>query len=125
MSQIRAVTVKMDANQLYEQGFQLRCDGQYGAARMIFEQVLAQNPDHTDSKWQIGLIQGFEGDFDGSLETLHKIVSQNPQHENARYDLAMTMMMLGMADEACAHFHEILRTNPDHEKARQQVVYCS
>lgn len=81
-------------------------------------------PGHTDSKWQLGLIQGFEGDFDGSLETLQTIVTANPLHQSARYDLAMTMMMLGMVDEACAEFKELLRQNPNHEKAKQQAVYC-
>ena len=72
----------------------------------------------------MGLIQGFEGDFDGSLATLRVLVAKNPGHLNARYDLAMTAMMLGEVDEACGHFKHILAVNPDHEKAKQQIQYC-
>ncbi len=114
----------MNAQELYEKGFELRCSGAYGEARTILQQVLAMEPNHADARWQIGLIEGFEGDFDGSIATLTRLVEEKPDHLNARYDLAMTMMMLGMDEEACAQFHEVLRQNPTHEKALQQIVYC-
>ena len=114
----------MNAQELYDKGFELRCSGQYGEARQVLQQVLGIDPEHADAQWQLGLIEGFEGDFDGSIASLQKVVDANPTHVNARYDLAMTMMMLGMDEEACAHFHEVLRLNPEHEKALQQVIYC-
>ena len=114
----------MNAQELYEKGFELRCSGAYGEARTFLQQVLDIEPGHADARWQIGLIEGFEGNFDGSIATLTKLVDENPDHVNARYDLAMTMMMLGMDDEACAQFREVLRRKPDHEKALQQIVYC-
>lgn len=114
----------MSDQDLYEKGFQLRCDGRYGEARVALTQLLQSNPQHADALWQIGLIEGFEGDFDGSLATLQKVVDTNPRHTNARYDLAMTMMMLGMLDEACAEFKKVLAQDPTHEKTLQQVVYC-
>lgn len=114
----------MSVEELYQQGFDARCEGRYGEAKQFFDQALVLSPEHTDSRWQLGLIQGFEGDFDGSLATLQVIVNENPNHQSARYDLAMTMMMLGMIDEACAEFKELLRQNPEHEKAKQQAVYC-
>lgn len=86
--------------------------------------MLAADANHADARWQMGLIQGFEGDFDGSLLTLAQLVSEYPSHVSARYDLAMTLAMLGMTDEACFHFREVLRLNPTHDKARQQIVYC-
>jgi tetratricopeptide (TPR) repeat protein len=114
----------MNAQELYDKGFDLRCSGAYGEARSVLQQVLGIEPDHADARWQLGLIEGFEGDFDGSIATLTKLVEEHPDHVNARYDLAMTLMMLGMDDEACAQFKEVLRRKPDHEKALQQIVYC-
>ena len=114
----------MTVEELYAKGFEARCDGRYGEAKLFFLAVLGQVPGHSDAQWQIGLIQGFEGDFDGSYETLLKLSNENPQHNDIRYDLAMTMMMLAMNDEACAEFNRILMSDPGHEKANQQVVYC-
>ena len=114
----------MNVQELYDKGFELRCGGAYAEARQALQQVLEVDPAHADARWQIGLIEGFEGNFDGSVATLSKLVEEHPDHVNARYDLAMTMMMVGMDEEACAHFHEVIRQSPDHEKALQQIVYC-
>ncbi len=117
-----AMTMEIEA--IYQQGFEYRCSGRYLEARAEFMRVLEAEPTHSNSRWQLGIILGFEGDFDGSLAALQGVVRDFPSHEEAIYDLAMTEMMLGMMDEACTHFHQILEMNPDHENAKRQVVYC-
>jgi thioredoxin-like negative regulator of GroEL len=114
----------MDIEQTYQQGFQLRCDGRYSEARQVLQRVLTANPNHINARHQMALIQGFEGDFDGSLAALGQLAVQFPNNLDVRYDLAMTQMMLGMYEEACANLNFILRINPGHEKALQQSIYC-
>lgn len=114
----------MVVDELYQRGFEARCEGRYGEARQFLQQVLDSEPEHIEAQWQIGLIQGFEGDFDGSLETLRRLSILHPDNLNIKYDLAMTMMMLGFIDEACAEFKAILAQDPEHEKAKQQAIYC-
>lgn len=114
----------MDVEALYRQGFDFRCNGQYADAKRIFQQVLQADPNHLNARLQMGLIQGFEGDFDGSLTTLTALSNQFPQNLDVRYELAMTQMMLGMFDEGCANIKYILSVNPTHEKALQQAAYC-
>jgi len=100
-----------DQNQieaLYQKGFDARCAGRYGEARLYLESVLNQEPGHIRARHQMGLIQGFEGDFDGSLETLQTLSTQDPNDLDVRYDLAMTQMMLGMNDEAAHNFGSLL-----------------
>lgn len=87
--------------------------------------MLDIDPGHANARWQLGLIQGFEGDFDGSLMTLEAIVRDFPRHEGALYDLAMTEMMLGMNDEAKHHFMALLSINPTHENAQRQLAFFS
>jgi len=116
----------MDGNAIeaiYERGFQFRCNGQYAEARAELMKVLDLDPTHVGARHQIGLIQGFEGDFDGSVATLQAIANQYPANLDVRYDLAMTQMMIGEFDAACANFRSILAVNPGH-KAAEQVVYC-
>jgi len=109
---------------IYQRGFQLRCEGRYGEAKLELNQVLAQDPGHIDARHQIALILGFEGDFDGSLLSLTNLSAQAPSNLEVLYDLAMTQIMLGMSDEACANFRKILAIDPGHKKAGQQVIYC-
>lgn len=116
----------MNVQTLYDQGFQLRCEGAYREAREVLERVLASTPTHADAMWQLGLIQGFEGDFDGSIATLQKVVQSAPNHHQARYDLAMTYLMLAMNDEAFAEFSRLLTmsiSNELRDKVNEQLKY--
>lgn len=113
----------MDVEAVYRRGFELRCEGRYSEARAEFQTVLASDSRHCEARWQLGLIQGFEGDFEGSLETLKALVAEYPENVNVRYDLAMTYMMLGYVDEAGGEFREILRLSPSHENAKKQLAY--
>jgi Flp pilus assembly protein TadD len=114
----------MDINSEYERGFQLRCEGNYGDAKAVFQRILSMEPDHVKARMQFGLIQGFEGDFDGSLATLADLANKNPSNLDVRFELAMTQLMLGMFDEGCTNIRQILAVDPTHEKALQQAAYC-
>lgn len=119
-----SVTAEMQDEELFENGFELRSCGKYAEAREVLAELLRRDPRHVGALHQIALIQGFEGDFDGSLAALDALATANPQNVDVRYDLAMTQMMLGMYEEACSNLKQILAAHPDHDKASQQVVYC-
>ena len=114
----------MDENEIYQKGFEFRCNGQYAEAKAEFQKVLAANPHHVKARMQIGLIQGFEGDFDGSMDTLAALSAEVPNDLDVRYELAMTQLMLGDFDAGCANVRYILAIDPNHEKALQQASYC-
>jgi len=114
----------LSVQELYESGFELRCAGEYGRARELFSQVLEQEPQHINARWQIALIDGFEGEFEQSLEGLRGLAQEAPNNLDLRYDFAMTLMMLGFMEESCAEFRAILEVDPDHDKAKQQIIYC-
>ena len=113
-----------DIDLIYQRGFQLRCEGNYSDARVELQKVLAVQPGHVNALHQMGLILGFEGDFDASLSTLQVLSNQNPANLALRYDLAMTQMMLGLYEEACAQLRYILSVDPDNELAARQATYC-
>lgn len=117
-------TIMNEIDTLYRQGFDLRCDGRYAEARIALTSVLSKDPKHSGAKHQIALIQGFEGDFDGSLAALQSLSNEAPRDLDVLYDLAMTQMMLGLNDEACANFRRILAIDPTNDKASKQVIYC-
>jgi tetratricopeptide (TPR) repeat protein len=109
---------------IYQRGYQLRCEGRYAEAKFELERVLSKNPSHINSRHQLGLIQGFQGDFDGSLLTLANLCSVAPRNLDVLYDLAMTQMMLGMNDEACANFRKIVSIDPANDRASKQLAFC-
>lgn len=102
----------------------MRCEGRYPEARTELQKVLHAEPGHVDALHQIGLIQGFEGDFEASLTTLQDLGAKHPENLGIRYDLAMTQMMLGMYEEACEQLRYILSIDPNNELAARQATYC-
>ena len=117
-------SISMEIEGLYQRGFELRCEGNYPGAKECFVKVLAMDSSHVNTRHQMALIFGFEGDFDGSLSALEVLCTQYPANLEVRYDFAMTQMMLGMYEEACANLKFILAKDPSHAKALQQVTYC-
>ncbi len=114
----------IDLESTFQKGLQLRHSGMYPEARTELMKVLAEDPAHVGARHLLGLIQGFEGDFEGSMATLAALAQQYPGNLDVKYDLAMTQMMLGMYEEACALLKQILAVDPDNEKALQQAAYC-
>lgn len=114
----------MEIEGLYQRGFELRCEGNYPEAKECFRKVLTVDPAHVNARHQMALVQGFEGDFDGSLSALEALSQQYPNNLDVRYDFAMTQMMLGMYEEACGNLKFILAQDPSHSKALQQITYC-
>lgn len=123
---MQGVSVKMQAmgvEELYQQAFQYRSEGRYAESKAVLQQVLKIEPRHLKALWLYGLVQGFEGDFDGSLRTLQRLVTMWPEEPDLRYDLAMTQVMLAMNDEAYLNFQEVLRQDPEHTNAKRQISF--
>ncbi len=110
-------------NEQYDIGFAHRCSGDYALAREVFENILKSDPNHLKAKWQLALIEGFEGDFDSSVVHLRDLAKEAPHELDLRFDFAMTAMMIGEFDEACAEFRAIVEIDPTH-KAKDQLTYC-
>ncbi|MFN8138514.1 MAG: tetratricopeptide repeat protein [Fimbriimonadales bacterium] len=109
--------------EIYEAGFTARCAGDYDTAKSHLTRVLQLDPTHMRARWQLALIKGFEGDFDGSLEDLRVLSRAVPGNTDIRYDYGMTLMMLGDYDAAKVEFEAILSLEPDNERAQQQMAY--
>ena len=110
--------------EMYQRGFDLRCEGRYAEAKILLSGVLREDPTHLGARHQLALIQGFEGDFDGSVQALASLVEIAPNNLDFLYDLAMSQMMIGMNDEACGNLRRMLSIEPRNDKASKQIIYC-
>lgn len=114
----------MNVEEIYQRGFQYRCEGRYAEARAEFQKVLSVDAAHMKSRHQLGLIQGFEGDFDGQVATLRGLAAQYPNSADVLFDLGMALAMIGDFDAACASFRRVLDIDPTHSRAVEQLAYC-
>jgi tetratricopeptide (TPR) repeat protein len=112
-------------NPYLERGIAFKIDGRYEEAASEFTQLLSEDPNSSDGHHQLGLVLGFEGDFDKSLEELQHAVLLAPSRIDIRTDLALTYSMLGMYDEAEAEFKEVLSRDPENKRALDSLKFFS
>src|SRR5262245_17333449 len=89
-----------DLEKWLQRGIALKVEGNYEAAEREFKAVLEAVPDCASAHHQLGLVFGFTGLFDESLDALKRSVELDGAGLQARNDLALTYTMLGMLDEA-------------------------
>jgi tetratricopeptide (TPR) repeat protein len=106
-----------------EQAIALKIEGNYDAAVACLKEILAENPNQSEAHHQLGLVYGFTGEFDASLEELEAAVSLDGGNLGTRIDLAKTQAMLGMYEEARSGFEYVLAIEPGNEVAKQQLSF--
>jgi tetratricopeptide (TPR) repeat protein len=111
------------AAERYQRGCVLMNGGQYEDALVEFQAVEAVAPSHAKTVMRIGLIQGFTGEFDESIEILEKARSMDPQDVDIRNNLALTYVMLGMQDEAKTEFTVVLEIDPGNAVALKNMSF--
>lgn len=113
------------SNPYLERGIAFKIDGRYDEAAAELKQLLDDDPNSSDGHHQLGLVLGFIGDFDVSIEHLQRAVTLAPVRIDARTDLALTYSMLGMYDEAAMEFKEVLARDPENKRALESLRFLS
>ena len=113
------------SNPYLERGIAFKIDGRYEEAASELAQLLNDDPNSSDGHHQLGLVQGFIGDFDVSMEHLQRAVTLAPARIDIRNDLALTYSMLGMYDEAATEFKEVLVREPDNKRALESLQFLT
>ncbi|HLJ55528.1 MAG TPA: tetratricopeptide repeat protein [Chthonomonadaceae bacterium] len=112
-------------NPYLERAIAFKVDGRYDEASAELSHLLEEDPNSSDAHHQFGLVLGFIGDFDASLEHLQRAVTLAPSRIDIRNDLALTYSMLGMYDEAATEFKEVLARDPENKRALESLRFLS
>jgi len=112
-----------DLDQRCERGVALKNCGDYEQAAAEFQALLQDHPTHARAHFELGLVFGFMGLFDDSLEQLRQAVECQPGFTAAHLILAKTHAMLGQYPEAREQFEKVLALCPDHPEATKQIAY--
>ena len=112
-------------NPYLERAIALKLDGRYDDAAKELKQLLEEDPNSCDAHHQLGLVYGFIGDFDLSIEEIQRAVVLAPARIDVRTDLALTFSMLGMYEEAAVEFKEVLLREPGNKRALESLQFLS
>jgi len=109
-----------------QQAHEYRINGRYDEAIELYEQVLAEEPDHAEALWGEGLSQMNSGDFDEALAKICRASDLEPQNQLYLLDAGKHYTMLGMYDEARPFFEKVIEldaTSKHGVEAQKQLSY--
>lgn len=114
----------VEGDDLYIAGTEQLDRGAAETARLAFEQLLRENPQHPrapDAQYNIGETYYQEGDLDAALQALDRVVQlypDSPRSPAALYRAGVISQERGNIEEARGYFNRVLSGYPRSEQAR-------
>lgn len=86
----------------------------------LLKEVVAENPEHENAQFNLGILSVRSGQLDKAIERFEKVLQINPGKYEARYLLAQTYARLGDKEKARENL-EILKKQTSNPQLMQEV----
>ncbi len=96
-----------------QQAYRAHAQGQFAQAIALYNQVLAQDPDHAEANYALGLALYDLARYLEAGACFQTAAHRNPSYPDAHYGLALVAKALGNYDEAFGHLQDARRLRPD------------
>ena len=116
----------------YEKAVKLFNQGKYALAKPLFEDVLAEIPNHLKTLEYLGDIEGNNKSWDKAMIYYGKLKNLNPSNANYYYKFGGCLGMkaqecnkfkaLGMINDIKSNFEKAIQLNPNHVEARWALI---
>jgi tetratricopeptide (TPR) repeat protein len=114
-----------NAQQLYDEGLQLRKDGKSKDALERFKRAVALKPNFTDALYEIGWCQNDTKDYKSAMETLRKVRQQWGTVPKVYFELGYAFEKSSLIDSAISSYKKCLALKNDYSLAWKQLGYIS
>ena len=105
----------------YDRGFAHSRAGELDQAIAEFESALRMNPDHWQSRADLGVTFLMQGKTDQGIARLAEALRLNPDYAFGHHSLALAYANTGLFDESIYHLNETLRLEPGFRGAREEL----
>jgi tetratricopeptide (TPR) repeat protein/ADP-heptose:LPS heptosyltransferase len=102
---------------LFKQGLALHQQGQLAQAQLIYQQVLAKQPQHFDALHLSGVIAAQSKSPTLAMELIGKALEINPNNAVAYYNRGNALKELKRVEEALASYDRAIALKPDYAQA--------
>jgi tetratricopeptide (TPR) repeat protein len=103
----------------YSQGIAASRQGRYAEASVLYEQVLAHDPERLDALVQLGIARYKLGDLDGSIDALERARPRAPGDPAVRLFLGIAYLRKNDLSRADEHLTAFVDLKPDRRLATQ------
>ena len=102
---------------LFERGFALHQQGQLAQAKTAYEEVLQQQPAHSEALHLLGALAMQSNNPAQAVELMGKAIAINPNFILAHANLASALMKLNRLEEAVSSCERAIALKPDYAEA--------
>jgi tetratricopeptide (TPR) repeat protein len=102
---------------LISQGLATHQQGKLSEAKVIYEKVLAIQPNHFDTLQLLATLFGQTKEFTKALDLLTKALQINPSHAPCYSNLGIILQEFNRLDEALASYDKAIAIKPDYAEA--------
>ncbi|MCF6133086.1 tetratricopeptide repeat protein [Flavobacterium wongokense] len=116
----------------FEKAEKLFSQGNYYAAKPIFENIIVENPKNLKALEYLGDIEGYSKSWDKAMSYYSRLKTLNPANANYHYKYGGCLGMkakdsnklkaLGMIGDIKASFEKAIQLNPKHIEARWALI---
>jgi protein O-GlcNAc transferase len=107
----------MILRQQLESGISHHQGGRLVEAEALYRQVLAQQPDHAEAIYLLGMVVAQSGRSDEAIGLIRRSIELNPNSVGAHYNLGIIFQGLGRPDDAIHAYQQAIRLKPDYVEA--------
>jgi DNA-directed RNA polymerase subunit alpha len=106
-----------DVEVTFLDGFKEELEGEYEAARVLYEKVIEEDPDHARALFRLGRYHMTWGDEDEAVSFYERCCKQVPSHGNALINLGLLYEDRSNFELAIRCYQTVLKAIPDHSRA--------
>jgi predicted O-linked N-acetylglucosamine transferase (SPINDLY family) len=106
---------------LLQQAVTLHQQGQLAEAKVLYERILAVQPEHFDALHLSGMLAVHSQDFALAAERFGQATDVNPQHADTHDKLDDALQELSRWDEARSSYERAIALHPDHAQAHMHL----
>jgi predicted O-linked N-acetylglucosamine transferase (SPINDLY family) len=111
----------MTLQQQFESAVSHHQAGRLAEAEGIYRQVVAQQPNHVDALYLLGVLAAQAGNSETAMELLRRAIHLKPDYAEAHYYLGIALKNTGQLDEAIISYRHAIRVKLDFAAAHSNL----
>ena len=113
---------QLTIQQTFDLALQHHRAGRLAEAEGVYQQILAQQPDHVVATHHLGLIAFQTGRIDDAVNLIRRAIALEPNYAEAFSDLGSVLKHNGQLDEAIAAFRRAVALKPNYAEGHNNLA---